>query len=118
MVLDADLLDMVAEFLRPMVVNDEELALDPMREVGPGGPFFGCAHTQARNQTRFFAPMISIGATTRACRRRVRRLLRIRRTVSTSSGSPPSRSRRWLFAKNSKLFVARRKAEGGVPTDY
>ena len=52
MVLDADLLDMVAEFLRPVVVNDEELALDAMREVGPGGHFFGCAHTQARYRTR------------------------------------------------------------------
>ena len=59
MVLDADLLDMVAEFLRPVVVNDEELALDAMREVGPGGHFFGCAHTQARYRNAFFAPMIS-----------------------------------------------------------
>ena len=28
-------------------------------EVGPGGHFFGCAHTQARYRTAFFAPMIS-----------------------------------------------------------
>ncbi len=36
--------------------NDDELALDAMREVGPGGHFFGCAHTQARYRTAFFAP--------------------------------------------------------------
>ena len=30
-----------------------------MREVGPGGHFFGCAHTQARYRTAFYAPMIS-----------------------------------------------------------
>ena len=59
MVLDADLLDMVAEFVKPVAVDDDELALDAMREVGPGGHFFGCAHTQARYRTAFFAPMIS-----------------------------------------------------------
>src|SRR4029077_16771398 len=41
MVLDARLLGMVAEFLRPVVVNEAELALDAIREVGPGGHFFG-----------------------------------------------------------------------------
>ena len=54
MVLDADLLAMVAEFLRPMRVEDEELALDAMREVGPGGHFFGAEHTQSRYRTAFF----------------------------------------------------------------
>ena len=43
MALDADLLAMVAEFLKPMRVDDAELALDAMREVGPGGHFFGAA---------------------------------------------------------------------------
>src|SRR5207244_12324397 len=43
MVIDADLLDMITNFLMPFQVNDEELALDAMREVGPGGHLFGCA---------------------------------------------------------------------------
>jgi trimethylamine--corrinoid protein Co-methyltransferase len=59
MVLDADLLAMVSEFLTPVKVDPGELALDAIREVGPGGHFFGCAHTQARYRTAFFAPMIS-----------------------------------------------------------
>ena len=46
MALDADLLAMVAEFLRPLRVDEAELALEAMREVGPGGHFFGAAHTQ------------------------------------------------------------------------
>ncbi len=59
MALDADLLAMVAEFLKPVRVDEAELALDAIREVGPGGHFFGAAHTQSRYRTAFFAPMIS-----------------------------------------------------------
>jgi trimethylamine:corrinoid methyltransferase-like protein len=59
MALDADLLAMVAEFLRPLRVDDAELALEALREVGPGGHFFGAAHTQARYRSAFFPPMIS-----------------------------------------------------------
>ena len=36
-----------------------ELAFEAMREVGPGGHFFGAAHTQSRYRNAFFAPMIS-----------------------------------------------------------
>src|SRR5271167_346669 len=59
MALDADLLAMVADFLRPLRVDDQDLALEAMREVGPGGHFFGAAHTQSRYRNAFFAPMIS-----------------------------------------------------------
>ena len=33
--------------------------LDAIREVGPGGHFFGAAHTLARYATAFYAPMVS-----------------------------------------------------------
>src|SRR5271154_3984687 len=59
MALDADLLAMVAEFLRPLRVDEAELALEAMREVGPGGHFFGAEHTQSRYRTAFFPPAIS-----------------------------------------------------------
>ncbi|MBV9636570.1 MAG: trimethylamine methyltransferase family protein, partial [Methylobacteriaceae bacterium] len=59
MLLDADLLGMVGEFLTPLAVNDDTLAMEAIREVGPGGHYFGCAHTQSRYRTAFFAPMIS-----------------------------------------------------------
>ncbi|MGA8587203.1 MAG: trimethylamine methyltransferase family protein, partial [Roseiarcus sp.] len=59
MALDADLLAMVAEFLKPLKVDEAELALEAMREVGPGGHFFGAEHTQSRYRTAFFPPMIS-----------------------------------------------------------
>ena len=58
-ILDVDLLQMVAEFLDPLVVDDETLGLEAVREVGPGGHYFGAAHTQARYADAFYAPILS-----------------------------------------------------------
>ena len=102
-------------------MNEEELALDAMREVGPGGHFFGCAHTQARYRTAFYAPMISDWRNYETWQRgRHRRRPTTRRTASGSSGSPPIEEPPMDPAIREELeaFVARRKAEGGVPTDY
>ncbi len=57
--LDCDLLQMVQSFLEPFDTSDEALGLSAIREVGPGGHFFGAAHTLARYETAFYAPMIS-----------------------------------------------------------
>ena len=120
MALDADLLAMVAEFLKPVRVDEAELALDAMREVGPGGHFFGAAHTQSRYRNAFFAPMISdwrnyeswreAGAPTAfdAAERIYKERLR---TYAPPDFEP---ERREALA----AFVARRKAEGGAPTDF
>ena len=59
MVIDADLLQMVATFLQPLVVDDATLALDAIAEVGPGGHHFGTQHTQDRYRDAFYRPMIS-----------------------------------------------------------
>ncbi len=58
-VLDAELLQMMAAFMTPIEVNEDTLDLDATREVGPGGHFFGAAHTLARYETAFYAPILS-----------------------------------------------------------
>ena len=59
MILDAELLGMVAAFLEPVVVDEDTLAFSAMQEVGPGGHFFGAEHTQSRYRTAFHKPMLS-----------------------------------------------------------
>ncbi len=59
LIIDAEMLQMMAETLRPIDLSDDELALDAIREVGPGGHHFGTAHTLARYESAFYAPMIS-----------------------------------------------------------
>jgi trimethylamine--corrinoid protein Co-methyltransferase len=59
LVLDVEMLQMMGEFLQPIEVNDDTLALSAIAEVGPGGHFFGAAHTLERYETAFYAPMLS-----------------------------------------------------------
>jgi trimethylamine--corrinoid protein Co-methyltransferase len=59
LILDAEMLQMMAEYLRPIEVNDDELALDAIAEVGPGGHHFGTSHTLARYESAFYSPILS-----------------------------------------------------------
>jgi len=59
LILDVEMLQMLAETLRPLDTSEDELGLEAMREVGPGGHFFGAAHTLARYETAFYAPLLS-----------------------------------------------------------
>jgi trimethylamine--corrinoid protein Co-methyltransferase len=58
-ILDAEALGMFAHFAAGFALDDETLALDMIREVGPGGHHFGTAHTQARFATEFYSPLLS-----------------------------------------------------------
>ena len=59
LILDAEMLQMMREFLRPIPVNDAETALEAIAEVGPGGHFFGSAHTLERYESAFYDPLLS-----------------------------------------------------------
>jgi trimethylamine--corrinoid protein Co-methyltransferase len=59
LVLDAEMLQMAAEYMRPIEVNEETLALEAIADVGPGGHFLGSAHTLARFETAFYTPLVS-----------------------------------------------------------
>ena len=59
LIIDAEMLQMMAEYLRPIELSDDELALDAIGEVGPGGHHFGTAHTLQRYESAFYAPIIS-----------------------------------------------------------
>ena len=59
MVIDADLIGMVGAFLQPPATDADSLAVEVIAEVGPGGHFFGTAHTLARYRDAFFRPMVS-----------------------------------------------------------
>jgi trimethylamine--corrinoid protein Co-methyltransferase len=59
LIVDAEMLQMMAAYLEPFEVSETALALDTIREVGPGGHFFGAAHTLERYERAFYAPLVS-----------------------------------------------------------
>jgi trimethylamine--corrinoid protein Co-methyltransferase len=59
LILDAEMLQMMAEYFTPIEVSKDTLALDAIREVGPAGHFFGTAHTLERYENAFYVPLVS-----------------------------------------------------------
>ena len=59
MIIDADMLQMMSEVLRPIEVTDAEIGIEAMADVGPGGHFFGTEHTLERYEHAFYEPMVS-----------------------------------------------------------
>lgn len=59
MILDAEMIQGMIEFLMPIKVDEAELGFEAIAGVGPGGHFFGEAHTLERYETAFYAPMLS-----------------------------------------------------------
>lgn len=57
-VTDCEVLQMVAELCSEAKAGDDEIGLDALAEVQPGGHFFGAAHTMARYQTEFYEPFL------------------------------------------------------------
>jgi trimethylamine--corrinoid protein Co-methyltransferase len=58
-IIDAEMLQTMAEFFTPTVVDEATLAIDAIREAGHGGHFFGVQHTIERYKTAFYTPLLS-----------------------------------------------------------
>jgi trimethylamine--corrinoid protein Co-methyltransferase len=118
MILDAEMLQLIAAFLEPLETDDDALAIEAIREVGPGSHFFQASHTLARYERAFYAPLLSdwrnfetwtedgaLDATQRANR--------TWKTLLAAYEVPPMDP---AVAEELTAFVARRKEEGGAPS--
>lgn len=121
-VLDCEILQMIQRYFEPATfgTTPEDIAFDAVREVGPGGHYFGCAHTQARYQTAFYSPFVSDWRNFEAWAQdgavdSVERAHRIYRGIVDTFEAPPMDP---AIREELAEFVARRKAEGGAPTDF
>ena len=119
-VIDVELLNWIAAYLDGFELTEDALGVEAVREVGPGGHFFGCAHTQARYEKAFHEPFLSdwrnyetwqeAGAADATMRAHGiwKRILREFEPPPIDPG----------IAEELEAFVARRKEEGGAPTDF
>jgi trimethylamine--corrinoid protein Co-methyltransferase len=118
-IMDAEMLQGMAEFLRPEPVDEGSLALAAIREVGPGGHFFGGSHTLARYETAFYTPLLSDWRTFQQWSAdggldATRRANRIWKSLLEDYQQPPLDP---AVVEELGAFVKRRIEEGGAPID-
>lgn len=119
-ILDIDLLQMVTEFLTPLDMSNEALGVEAIRDVGPGGHFFGTQHTRDRYKTAFYAPILSdwrnyetwADAGSPTAMEKANRVWKQRLAMYER---PPMDV---AIEEELNAFVDRRVAEGGAPTDF
>lgn len=58
-IIDVEMLQGFAKLFQPEPCDDGALGLDAIREVGPGGHYFGAAHTLERYETAFHEPLLA-----------------------------------------------------------
>lgn len=57
LITDMDMVNTFAELCTAAAADDDAIGLDALREVQPGGHFFGAQHTMDRYQTEFWEPL-------------------------------------------------------------
>ncbi|WP_411351214.1 trimethylamine methyltransferase family protein [Leisingera aquaemixtae] len=121
-IMDCEILQQIQRYMQPQITatGPEEIALDAIREVGNDGHFFGIQHTQDRYATAFYQPFLSdwrnyeaweaAGATWTA-----QRAHKLFKEIIAEFEEPPIDP---AIRDELADFVARRKSEGGAPTDF
>lgn len=118
-IIDVEMCQMMAEVCKPVVVDDSELALDAITDVGPGGHFFGTQHTLDRFATAFYEPLVFTRSTyeqwtEEGSPRADQRATAIWEKNLADYERPPIPNDRLAAMQD---FVDRRIAEGGAPTN-
>ena len=57
--MDADQIAMLQRFAGNLDLSEEARAMEAIREVGPGGHYLGCAHTQRNFKTAFYTSQLA-----------------------------------------------------------
>ena len=119
-VMDCEMLQHAMAYLEPIATTEEDLAVEAVREVGPHNHFFGATHTQSRYKTAFYAPFLSDWQNNEAWREAgavetPERANRVWKAILEEFEAPPMDD---AIREELAEFVARRKREGGVKTDF
>ncbi len=121
-VMDCEVLQMIQRYFEQatFATDVEDIAIDTIREVGPNGHYFGVQHTQDRYQHAFYQPFASDWRnyeawaldgsvwTAERAHRIYKQILAEFEAPAIDGGALEELTR----------FVARRKQEGGAPTDF
>ncbi|MEM7630565.1 MAG: trimethylamine methyltransferase family protein [Pseudomonadota bacterium] len=121
-IMDCEVLQHIQRYLDPVIVDTspDAIALDAIKSVGSEGHFFGIQHTQDRYSTAFYQPFLSDWKNFEGWQAAggvwtpERAHTMFKEIVGGFEAPPMDAAIRDELAD----FVARRKAEGGAPTDF
>ena len=119
LITDLEALQVFAELCAPTPAADAEIALSALREVQPGGHFFGCAHTMERFSTAFYEPIVADWTNhgtwlERGARDANERATDVWRQALAAFRPPPMDGAR---IEALDAFSERRRADGGAPPE-
>jgi trimethylamine---corrinoid protein Co-methyltransferase len=119
-IMDVDLIQMIMEFLQPLETTKDALGVEAIREVGPGGHFFGAQHTLARYSNAFYQPIISDWRNNQqwAAAGKPEAMQRANHVYKQALEEYQQPYMDPAIKDELDAFVDRRKAEGGVKTDF
>jgi len=121
LITDMDMVQIFAEMCTEAAASDDDIGLEALRDVQPGGHFFGTDHTMKRYQTEFYEPISwdwsnfgtwsdngGVDTNTRATK--------IWKSILADFKAPDI-AREPDRVRHLKDFIARRTAEGGAPPE-
>jgi len=121
-IMDCEILQMIQRYMEPEVwaTGPDEIAIDAIKDVGSDGHFFGIQHTQDRYTTAFYQPFASDWRNFEAWEAAggvwtPERAHQIYQDIIANFEAPPMDE---AIREELAAFVARRKQEGGAPTDF
>jgi trimethylamine--corrinoid protein Co-methyltransferase len=121
-VMDCEVVQMIQRYMEPEVfaTGPDEIAIDAIKDVGSAGHFFGIQHTQDRYTTAFYQPFASDWRNYEAWEAAggvwtPERAHHIYKEILASFEEPPMDP---AIREELEAFVAKRKEEGGAPTDF
>jgi trimethylamine--corrinoid protein Co-methyltransferase len=119
-VMDCEVLQQFIAYMQPYTTGPDDVAIEAIREVGSGGHFFGIQHTQDRYETAFYSPFLSDWSNfenweDRGSVQTAERANSVWKQILAEYEEPPMDD---AIREELADFVARRKQEGGAPTDF
>ena len=121
-IMDCEILQQIQRYMDPALTatTPDDIALDAIKAVGNDGHFFGIQHTQDRYTTAFYQPFLSDWKNFEGWEAAggvwtPERAHHMYKDIIANFEAPPMADE---IREELAEFVARRKSEGGAPTDF
>ena len=119
-IMDCETLQQMIVYMRQIGASEADVAFEAIKEVGPRGHFFGAQHTQERYETAFYSPFLSDWSNFESWEeagavQTPERANRLWKKILAEFEAPALDA---AIVEELAAFVAKRKEEGGAPTDF